>query len=314
MDSFGYTLSEILELPDAILELREEENRKKKLTHLGLAFLAIITVSALLTLEIIVTVDSYLNPSWQAAEIIYDNLPFPAIMMCPRQMVEFKSSIHIKSCCVYDSYANQSNTDYDIDYSVEEITNTYSFLPIKIHEKNGTKSFNTLSIDCVVLNYNLSNVLYSQAAGESLVVGLTVDLSQINTTISLALFDQNDPIPTINSQSIQTLINPGSVGYLMISRSDQCYLNGTVQSSFSSTVTTVSINSLSTKLVLDVTYMNMNVVTYQQYVAYNWLWLLGVIAGILAFGRSIYTIFIKVVDYIFFKEEKKKKTRIQANQ
>jgi len=59
MDSIGYVLSEIVEIPGTISELREQTNRKQKITHLISGIIIILGILTFLYFEIKVTVDSY---------------------------------------------------------------------------------------------------------------------------------------------------------------------------------------------------------------------------------------------------------------
>jgi len=169
---------------------------------------------------------------------------------------------------------------------------------------NGSKYANeTLSVYCEIINPNISTALYAASPSSILLIVLTV--KQKNTLLSLGFFDQNEPIPNMNTMPVAAITTPGNVGYVLLTRTQNSYLNGREDLSFDASITTISNPTMPSELVLEISYSSLSVVAYEQYVAYDWIWLVGIISGILAFGRSLYTLAIMLIDIIFFRESKK---------
>jgi len=175
---------------------------------------------------------------------------------------------------------------------------------------NGSKANETLSVYCEVINPNISTALYSTSPSSILLIYLNV--KQKGTLLSLGFFDQNEPVPNMNNMPVAAITTPGNVGYILLTRSQNTYLNGRQLLSFDASITTISNPTMPNELILEISYSSLTVVAYEQYVAYDWIWLAGIISGILAFGRSLYILGIMIVDAIFFREKKDKKDETGA--
>jgi len=110
----------------------------------------------------------------------------------------------------------------------------------------------------------------------------------------------------MNTMQVSAITTPGTVGYILLTRTQNVYLNGHTDLSFQASLSSISNPGMGNELVLELSFSSLSVVSYEQYVANDWLWLIGIISGILAFGRSLYTLAIMVIDLIFFREKKEK--------
>jgi len=309
MDSIGYVLSEIVEIPGTISELREQTNRKQKITHLISGIIIILGILTFLYFEIKVTVDSYQKPSWSATEEVYTAIPFPSVILCPRQP-ELENPFKVLACFVGDSYVNITTNDTtQCAYLAVIATYNYSTIGFRnksmsvrdVEKANNTKN-DTLNVYCMVFSPNISTALYATSPNSILYLWLTV--RQKNTLLSIGFFDQNTPFPNMNTMQVSGITTPGNVGYILLTRTQNMYLNGDISLSFQASMTTISNPTMLTELVLELSFSSLTVVSYEQYVAYDWIWLIGIISGILAFGRALYTLAIMIIDKIFFREKK----------
>lgn len=103
--------------------------------------------------------------------------------------------------------------------------------------------------------------------------------------------------PTLKPAFVVTM----NVGYYaMLSYREMRHLDGRIDSSFSASITSTGVNQESLgKTLIGLTFASYDVPVYSEYIAYNWLALLGSIGGTAAFATVVHSLSVACAEAVF---------------
>lgn len=101
------------------------------------------------------------------------------------------------------------------------------------------------------------------------------------------------------------MVSAEGTSYVMLSRIDFEYLNGTTSPTYTLSLSSASNSGPSnTTTIVYISYTSLKVTVWSQYVAHDWITSSGIIAGLIGFLRSCWYITVLIVDRLHKKWEK----------
>eukprot|EP01119_Soliformovum_irregulare_P026003 TRINITY_DN9785_c0_g1_i4.p1 TRINITY_DN9785_c0_g1~~TRINITY_DN9785_c0_g1_i4.p1 ORF type:complete len:333 (+),score=53.17 TRINITY_DN9785_c0_g1_i4:41-1000(+) len=302
MDNLGYAAEEIVaqfDLPQDV----SGHPRWRKIWRISLLVICGITFLCFCGYQGWITWQSYHHPTWSSYEEEREQIPFPGVLVCPGTAGKLDPDLRILSHgdCLY--YSGNDTT------IIEECHG----MNVTLVAQDPAKSDKSKTQIC--LNYNMNHSMMALDSTAFLILTVNIKLpdprpakhplmDRRNWTYPLyaQLYSQGHIIASDSLFVPNILFSMDSSNYVILSRTEYTYLNGSTNSDFTAIASsTPNSNTNGVQLMLWLSFTSNRVTVWQQVVNYDIITVIGILAGALGFWRAFYTIVNLIVDKIHKK-------------
>jgi len=305
MDNLGYAAEEILAQFDLKEDL-EGHPRWKRILRIVTLLLVGSTFLVFCAYQILLTIQSYQQPGWSSFIQNRDSTAFPGIILCPgnEELIGARVLSHSK-CMFYDGLPTSN------------ITPCYP-TPIQMETMFVGPRNAMMSKPQQCLNYNANNTASSFSVNSFFII--YADVKQSNYTphllsqrskgaqnqtlgdfpIFVQLYDVSTGLLTTELVP-DFLLSIDSSNYVITSRTENQYLKGSMTADYSAVVSSNNNPQPGTQLMMWISFSTSRVSIWQQFVSYDVITVIGILAGALGFWRSGYTLINMIIDKVHAK-------------